>query len=75
MQQSTQNRTSVARTSVARTSVARLAQMVTDCEDRESKLTDWERGFIDSMRSQIDASRTLSDEQAETLDRIWERVT
>lgn len=49
--------------------------MVTDCENRESKLTDWERTFIDSIRSQLEASRPLSEKQRETLDRIWERVT
>lgn len=50
-------------------------QMVTDCENRESKLTDWERTFIDSIGNQLDASRPLSEKQAETLDRIWERIT
>lgn len=50
-------------------------QMVTDCENRESKLTDWERGFIDSIARQIAAGRALSEKQAERLDAIWERVT
>jgi hypothetical protein len=50
-------------------------QMVTDCENRESKLTDWERTFIDSIRGQLERSRPLSEKQRETLDRIWERVT
>jgi len=49
-------------------------QMMEDCEARESKLTDWERGFIDSMtRRRPDLP--LSQSQAETLDRIWDRVT
>lgn len=50
-------------------------QMVEDCENRESKLTDWERGFIDSLRNQVDAGRQLSEKQAARLDEIWERVT
>lgn len=50
-------------------------QMVDDCENRESKLTDWERSFVDSIKDQLGRSRALSDKQAETLDRIWERVT
>jgi len=50
-------------------------QMVQDCETRESKLTDWERGFIDSISRQIAEGRSLSDKQAERLDTIWERVT
>ncbi|MBX9960942.1 MAG: hypothetical protein K2Y15_12470 [Burkholderiaceae bacterium] len=50
-------------------------QMVKDCENRESKLTDWERGFIDSISKQLAEGRRLSVKQAETLDDIWERVT
>lgn len=49
--------------------------MVQDCEDRESKLSDWERGFIDSIRAHLEKDRPLSAKQAETLDAIWERVT
>lgn len=51
------------------------ATMVADCEKRESKLTDWERSFIDSLNQQMAKGRALSEKQAETLDRIWERVT
>lgn len=50
-------------------------QMVKDCENRESKLTDWERGFIDSISKQLAEGRRLSDNQAARLDEIWERVT
>lgn len=50
-------------------------QMVTDCESRESKLTDWERGFIDSLGHQLAAGRALTEKQAERLDAIWEKVT
>lgn len=49
--------------------------MVEDCENRESKLTDWERGFIDSISKQMADGRALSEKQAERLDAIWERVT
>lgn len=51
------------------------AQMVEDCEKRESKLSDWERGFIDSIGRQLAAGRSLTDKQAERLDAIWEKVT
>lgn len=51
------------------------ATMVTDCENRESKLSDWERGFIDSIGRQLAAGRSLSEKQIETLDKIWERIT
>jgi hypothetical protein len=49
--------------------------MVEDCENRESKLTDWERTFIDSIKAQLTQGRVLSERQAETLDKIWERIT
>jgi hypothetical protein len=50
------------------------ATMIIDCEKRESKLTEWEREFIDSVSRQIE-NRSLSAKQAETLERIWDRVT
>lgn len=50
-------------------------QLIEDCENRESRLTDWERSFIDSIKRQIAAGRTLTDKQSDSLDRIWERVT
>lgn len=28
--------------------------MLDDCEKREERLTDWERGFVDSLRRQIE---------------------
>lgn len=46
-------------------------QMIADCEARESKLSDWERGFIDS----IGRSDTLTERQAAKLEAIWDRVT
>lgn len=49
--------------------------MVADCEARESRLTEWEQGFVQSMRERLDARRSLTDRQAETLDRIWTRAT
>lgn len=51
------------------------AVMVKDCQERESKLTDWERGFVDSLEHQLAASRRLTDKQVETLDAIWDRIT
>ena len=35
-------------------------QIVKDCEKRESKLTDWERGFIDSISKQMAEGRRRS---------------
>lgn len=49
--------------------------MLDDCEARESRLTEWEAGFVDSLRSQIEAGRRPSAKQIETLDNTWERAT
>lgn len=50
-------------------------QMISDCERRESKLDDWERGFIDSLSEQVSDGKSLTDTQAAKLDQIWEKVT
>lgn len=50
-------------------------QLIEDCENREDRLTDWERGFVGSIRNQLEASRPLSTKQTERLNEIWERVT
>lgn len=49
--------------------------MVDDCEKRESRLTEWEAGFIDSIRNRLEREQRLTPKQTETLDRIWERAT
>lgn len=51
------------------------AQMIEDCEARESRLSDWERSFIDSISTQVGAGRLLSPKQAEILDLIWNKAT
>jgi hypothetical protein len=50
-------------------------QLIDDCEARESRLTDWERGFMDTTRNQIGKGRALTEKQAERLQKIWDRVT
>ncbi len=47
--------------------------MLEDCQKRESKLNEWERGFIQSI-SEIDIEN-ISPKQYETLENIWEKVT
>lgn len=49
--------------------------LLDDCEKREERLTDWERGFVDSLRRQIEQDRRPTTKQIETLDTIWERAT
>jgi len=50
-------------------------QLIADCEARESRLTDWDRGFVDSLKQQIERGRRPSPKQIETLDGVWERAT
>lgn len=50
-------------------------QQIADCEKRESRLTDWERTFVDSIRSQIEQGRRPTQKQIEMLDRVWEHAT
>lgn len=49
--------------------------MVEDCEKRESRLTDWQRTFIDSVKKQLEDGRPLTKRQKETLDDVWEEAT
>lgn len=50
-------------------------QLVSDCEKRESRLTEWERGFIQSIRELLENGIPLSPKQSEVLDQVWERAT
>ena len=52
-----------------------LEQMVEDCEARESKLTQWEVDFIDSIGSRLRHGRPLTEGQETTLEKIWKRIT
>lgn len=50
-------------------------QLLDDCEARDERLTEWERGFIDSLRRQITQGRRPTPKQIEMLDNLWERAT
>jgi phosphoserine phosphatase len=50
-------------------------RMLEDCEQRESRLTDWEREFVDSLRQRLDRGHGLTPKQIECIDKIWERAT
>lgn len=49
--------------------------MIEDCEARESKLSEWEVAFLDSISRQLERGHSLTAKQDETLTQIWERVT
>jgi hypothetical protein len=46
-----------------------------DCEARESRLSDWERGFVESIRSRLENKIPLTPKQTEMLSNVWERAT
>lgn len=52
-----------------------IEQMVYDCVQRESKLSDWERTFIDSISNRLEGGLSLTPKQSDTLNSIWEKVT
>ncbi len=52
-----------------------VLDMLQDLEKRESKLTEWEQGFVQSCDEQLAAGRALSSKQCQKVEEIWERVT
>lgn len=52
-----------------------IEQLIEDCEHRESRMSDWEREFIDSINKQLRDGRTLSEKQVGVLNKIWDKVT
>ena len=57
------------------TDVDDITQMIEDCEQRQSKLSEWEQNFIDSISHQLGCGHNLTEKQVETLGRIWEKAT
>ena len=49
--------------------------MVEDCETRESRLSDWERRFIDDMKRRLLSNRALTPDQITKLEEVWESAT
>lgn len=48
-----------------------IENMIDDCFRRESKLSEWEQGFMQSL----DEQEFVTEKQIEKLDAIWERIT
>ena len=59
----------------ANTCNAEHQQMVDDCEARESRLSEWERDFIDSLKHRLASGQALTTNQAGRLDEVWEKAT
>lgn len=49
-----------------------IHDMIKDCLNRESKLTEWEKDFMFNIYEQ---DRDLTEKQIEKLEMIWDRVT
>lgn len=49
--------------------------MINDCIERESKLTDWERGFVSTCENMAGKNIMLSKPQRDKLNEIWNRIT
>lgn len=49
--------------------------LITDCEHRESKLNDWERIFLDTIKALVVNGVMLSKKQDQKLNELWERAT
>lgn len=49
--------------------------MITDCEKREPKMTEWERKFIADIKLRLQRRQLATPNQLEKLNDIWERVT
>lgn len=52
-----------------------ITQMLDDIEKRESRLSDWESGFVDSISNRLREGLNLTDKQDQKLTAIWDRVT
>lgn len=50
-------------------------QLIEDCEARESRLSDWDRQFLDSVKRQLEGGGSLTEKQSDKLGEIWERAT
>ncbi len=50
-------------------------QLLDECEEHDSRLSDWEREFLDSLRGYVHRDDYLTGSQIATLEQIWERVT
>jgi len=49
--------------------------MLEDCQARESRLSDWEQSFIDSLLIFLGRGNALTAKQQETLQSIWDKAT
>ena len=51
------------------------AWILEQLESQESKLSEWERNFVQSLQEQIGKGRKLSMKQRDVLGNIWDKLT
>lgn len=56
-------------------SIDEAEQMISDCENRDRRLTEWEREFLTSLRQRVANGQEPTERQDEVLNRIWDKVT
>jgi|HubBroStandDraft_5_1064220.scaffolds.fasta_scaffold97596_4 hypothetical protein len=49
--------------------------LILDCKMRYKKLNSWENDFIDSIEQQYRTKKFLTQNQEETLNKLWEKAT
>jgi len=49
--------------------------LVSDCEARDSRMSQWEQEFIADMRERIDNDHTITRPMYDKINQIWEKVT
>ena len=52
-----------------------LLLMIDDCESRESRCSEWELEFLESIKTRVEQGISLTEKQQETLDKIWDKAT
>ena len=43
-------------------------------EENRLDLSEWESGFLESVKAAVQHGRTLSDKQEDVLTKIWEKI-
>ncbi len=54
--------------------MSEIELMIQDCIKRQSKLSEWELNFIDSISHRYEHTQHLTVRQQEILNKIWERL-
>ena len=56
-------------------SIQEQIPMIEDCENRDTKMNDWQCGFIDSISIKMADGKGLTVNEINKLNETWEMVT